>query len=160
MSIPPRYIPLFFLRLGLILLDRDSHGQRQRRLSWAKMIQKVYEIDPLLCTFCGAEIKILSFITQFKTINAILECMDLPPQKPEPLAHSLPWCITLDNSKGISRLRFGAKIAESMESMTYLYLCTKALQRNSCTHNRGGRLSTSRTRRPNFSRERRTSRWR
>ena len=54
------------------------------------MIQKVYEIDPLLCTFCGAEIKILSFITQFKTINAILECMDLPPQKPEPLAHSPP----------------------------------------------------------------------
>ena len=71
-------------------VDRDSHGQRQRRLSWAKMIQKVYEIDPLLCTFCGAEIKILSFITQFKTINAILECMDLPPQKPEPLAHSPP----------------------------------------------------------------------
>jgi len=54
------------------------------------MIQKVYEIDPLLCSFCGAEVKIVSFITEFKTIKAILDCMGLPPQKPEPLAHSPP----------------------------------------------------------------------
>ena len=54
------------------------------------MIQKVYEMDPLLCTFCGAEIKIISFITEFKTIKAILDCMDLPPQKLEPLAQSPP----------------------------------------------------------------------
>ena len=53
--------------------DPDSEGQRKRRLSWAKMIQKVYEIDPLLCSFCGAEVKILSFITEFKTIRAILQ---------------------------------------------------------------------------------------
>ncbi len=38
----------------------SSDAHRQRRLSWAKMIQKVYEIDPLLCSFCGGEVKILS----------------------------------------------------------------------------------------------------
>ena len=69
--------------------DKDE-GHRQRRLSWAKMIQKVYEIDPLLCSFCGAEVKILSFIIESKTINKILDCMGLPSQKPEPLAHSPP----------------------------------------------------------------------
>jgi len=33
------------------------------------MIQKVYEIDPLLCSFCGGEVKILSFIIKPKTIK-------------------------------------------------------------------------------------------
>ena len=54
------------------------------------MIHKVYEIDPLLCSFCGAEVKILSFIIKSKTIQTILDRMDLPSQKPEPLAHSPP----------------------------------------------------------------------
>ena len=54
------------------------------------MIQKVYQIDPLLCPFCAAEVKILSFITKPKTIKTILDSMDLPSQKPEPLAHSPP----------------------------------------------------------------------
>ena len=70
--------------------DQDSQGQWQCRLSWAKMIQKVYKVDPLLCTFCGSEVKILSFITQYKTMKAILNCMGLPAQKPKPLAHSPP----------------------------------------------------------------------
>ncbi len=68
----------------------QSDGHRQRRLSWAKMIQKVYEIDPLLCPFCGGEVKILSFIIKPKTIKKILDSMDLPSQKPVPLAHSPP----------------------------------------------------------------------
>jgi hypothetical protein len=67
-----------------------SDGHRQRRLSWAKMIQKVYEIDPLLCPFCGGEVKILSFIIKPRTIRKILDAMDLPSQKPVPLAHSPP----------------------------------------------------------------------
>ena len=48
--------------------------------------------------------------------NGVLDCIV-----------QVPWCITLDNSKGISRLRFWAKKEGSMESMTYLYLCTKAV---------------------------------
>ena len=58
-----------------------------RMHSWHTMIQKVYEIDPLLCPFCGGEVKILSFIIKPKTIKKILDAMDLPSQKPEPLAH-------------------------------------------------------------------------
>ncbi len=54
------------------------------------MIQKVYEIDPLRCSFCGAEVKILSFIIESKTIKKILDWMGLPSHKPEPLAPSPP----------------------------------------------------------------------
>ncbi len=42
------------------------------------------------CSFCGAEVKILSFIIESKTIKKILDCMGLPSHKPEPLAHSPP----------------------------------------------------------------------
>ena len=58
-----------------------------RMHSWHTMIQKIYAIDPLLCPFCGGEVKILSFIIKPKTIKKILDAMDLPSQKPEPLAH-------------------------------------------------------------------------
>ncbi len=70
--------------------QQPTPWHRQRRLSWAKMLQKVCEVDPLLCTLCGAEVKILSLITEFQTAKKILDCIGLPPQKPEPLAHSPP----------------------------------------------------------------------
>ncbi len=54
------------------------------------MIQIFYEIDPLLCRFLGAEVKIVSFNIESKTIKKILDCMGLPSQKPAPLAHSPP----------------------------------------------------------------------
>ena len=36
-------------------------------------LQKVYEIDPLLCPFCGGEVKILSFIIKPKIIKKIVD---------------------------------------------------------------------------------------
>jgi hypothetical protein len=36
--------------------EEDDEFTRQVRLSWAKLIRRVYEVDPLLCPFCGAEI--------------------------------------------------------------------------------------------------------
>ena len=63
---------------------------RQARLSWAKLIKRVYEIDPLLCPFCGAEMKIVAFITDFATARAIRRSLKLPDQAPEPLAHGPP----------------------------------------------------------------------
>ena len=35
---------------------------KQARKRWAALIKQVYEIDPLSCTRCGAEMKIISFI--------------------------------------------------------------------------------------------------
>ncbi|MHC5016934.1 MAG: transposase [Planctomycetota bacterium] len=63
---------------------------RQARLSWAKLIRRVYEVDPLLCPFCGADMKILAFITDFATARAIRRSLKLPAQEPEPLAHGPP----------------------------------------------------------------------
>ena len=71
--------------------EQDADGWRRRRkLTWAKLIQKVYEIDPLLCRFCGTEMKIISFITEYPVIKKILTHINYESQPPEPLAHSPP----------------------------------------------------------------------
>jgi hypothetical protein len=70
--------------------DADDDFTRQARLSWAKLIRRVYEVDPLLCPFCGAEMRILAFITDFATARAIRRSLKLPALEPEPLAHGPP----------------------------------------------------------------------
>jgi hypothetical protein len=50
----------------------------------------LYEVDPLLCPFCGGEMKILAFITDFAIARAIRRSLKLPAQEPEPLAHGPP----------------------------------------------------------------------
>ena len=61
----------------------------ESRLTWAKLIRRVYEVAPLLCPFCGAEMKILAFILDFGAANAIRKSLELSAQEPEPLAMRL-----------------------------------------------------------------------
>jgi hypothetical protein len=68
----------------------DEPFRRRARLSWAALIKRVYEIDPLLCPYCGAEMKVIAFITEHVTVAHILEHIRMPAQRPEPLAHSPP----------------------------------------------------------------------
>ena len=67
---------------------------RRARLSWAKLIRKVYEVDPLRCAHCGSEMRILSFLLDPPVLRRILdplaqhrgaEARD-PPLPPERLA--------------------------------------------------------------------------
>jgi len=68
---------------------------RRARLTWAKLIRRVYEVDPLLCPLCGAEMKILAFILDFGAAKAIRKSLELPAQEPEPLAHAPPKTLEL-----------------------------------------------------------------
>ncbi len=68
----------------------DDEFTRRVRLSWAKLIRRVYEVDPLLCPFCGAEMKILAFILDFGAAKAIRNSLKLPAQEPEALARAPP----------------------------------------------------------------------
>ncbi|MFQ5745016.1 MAG: hypothetical protein ACE5HV_15725 [Acidobacteriota bacterium] len=68
----------------------DEPFRRRARLTWAALIKNVYETDPLLCPSFGAEMKIIAFITEHPTVRRILEHIRMPPQRPEPLAHSPP----------------------------------------------------------------------
>ncbi len=45
------------------------------RKSWAQLIKRVYQVDPLICD-CGGTLRVISFITQHKVIRKILHHLD------------------------------------------------------------------------------------
>jgi hypothetical protein len=50
---------------------------RAMRKSWARLIQKVYHVDPLLCPKCKGTMKVISFIEEPAVIRKILVHLDL-----------------------------------------------------------------------------------
>ena len=52
--------------------DRDnSDFSREARSTWARLIRKIFEADPLVCA-CGAHMRIISFITEPRVVDRIL----------------------------------------------------------------------------------------
>jgi hypothetical protein len=68
-----------------LTINRNGLHQKQER----ECIKKIWEADPLHCPTCGGEMKIISFITDLKTIRKILEhlCLwaEIPSRDPPPL---------------------------------------------------------------------------
>jgi hypothetical protein len=69
----------------------DTPGLRRRRMRWAELIRRVYEVDPLLCPKCGGTMKVIAFIErrdQAATVEKILRhCglwTDPPPCRAPP----------------------------------------------------------------------------
>jgi hypothetical protein len=50
-------------------------SNKASRQSWARLIQKVYEVDPLICEKCGHEMRVFAIITDPYEVNKILECL-------------------------------------------------------------------------------------
>ena len=52
--------------------ERDnSDFSREVRSTWARLLRKIFEVDPLLCS-CGARMRIVSFITEPRVVDRIL----------------------------------------------------------------------------------------
>ena len=47
-------------------------SEARRRQAWARMLRKVFEVDPLLCPRCGVELEIVAWITKPSVVDAIL----------------------------------------------------------------------------------------
>ena len=54
------------------------------------MIKKVYEVDPLLCPYCGAEMRIVAFVVEVSSLRRLLEGLGVGPQDAEPLSRAPP----------------------------------------------------------------------
>jgi len=50
----------------------EARDARALRRSWAQLIKRIYEVDPMVCPSCGSEMKVISFITEHDVIDAIL----------------------------------------------------------------------------------------
>ncbi len=56
-----------------VLVDPDDPGEVARRRSWARMLQRIFETDPLTCPKCGETMRIVGFVTQPAIIDKILK---------------------------------------------------------------------------------------
>jgi hypothetical protein len=66
--------------------DSGAELARQRRRSWARLIKKVYEADPLVCPRCRGPLNIISLIGDGPAIEKILRHLKLwdRPERPPP----------------------------------------------------------------------------
>ncbi len=63
-------------------------SSKQFRRNWARLIKKIYEVDPLCCPNCQHKMRIVSFIEKFVLVKKILQHLNLwdtrnhdPPDK-------------------------------------------------------------------------------
>ena len=56
-----------------------------RRIAWADLLKRVFEVDALRCPACGGRMRLLAAITDPSVARRILESLALPPRAP-PLA--------------------------------------------------------------------------
>jgi hypothetical protein len=59
------------------LSDSDPPDLRERRLTWAKLMMRVFQEDVLRCPKCGGKSEVISAITQSKVALAILRGLGL-----------------------------------------------------------------------------------
>ncbi|MEW6667000.1 MAG: transposase [Thermodesulfobacteriota bacterium] len=61
--------------------EESSKGYRK---NWARLIQKIYEVDPLTCPKCQGLMRVISFIEDPQVIRKILKHLGLWEVKPRP----------------------------------------------------------------------------
>jgi transcriptional regulator with XRE-family HTH domain len=73
------------------ILEADQSSKEYRK-NWARLIQKIYEVDPLTCPKCQGIMRIISFIEDRVVIKAILKHLGLwlVKSRPIPKAHAPP----------------------------------------------------------------------
>ncbi len=66
--------------------DNPEPSTRRRcSPSWARLIAKVFQADPLVCRRCGGPLKVVAYVTDSLAIRQILDHLDLsPPEKAPP----------------------------------------------------------------------------
>lgn len=65
--------------------DRKPRARsRSTSSTWARLIHKVYSADPLTCPNCGAEMKLVAFFTEPRSIRTFLQHTGLSPPEQVP----------------------------------------------------------------------------
>ena len=74
-------------------MGEERKPRRRASPSWGRLIAKVYQVDPLVCTRCGKHMSVVAFVTDSAAIEKILDHLGLsnpeaekpPPPRPEML---------------------------------------------------------------------------
>jgi hypothetical protein len=62
--------------------EATARRPRLRRLAWADLLQRVFEVDALRCPRCGARMRLVAAIEDPDIARKILACLDLPARAP------------------------------------------------------------------------------
>jgi hypothetical protein len=62
----------------------ESGTRRRCPPSWARLIHRVYQADPLVCRRCGGKLKITGYLCDSFAIRRMLEEMGLAPREDKP----------------------------------------------------------------------------
>ena len=80
-----------------VVIEEERAISQAARAAWAKLIYRVYEVDPLICPRCGSEMRVIAVINDGTIIRKILEHLKLwdprpvgrgPPTAPDWPAHA------------------------------------------------------------------------
>jgi hypothetical protein len=64
--------------------EAEPPTRRRCSPSWARLIAKVFQADPLVCRRCFGPLKVVAYITDSLTIRQILDLDLAPLEKPPP----------------------------------------------------------------------------
>ena len=62
--------------------DAPDDAGRARRLTWAKLLKRVFAVDVLSCARCGGPMHVVAFIGEERVARRILEHLGLPARAP------------------------------------------------------------------------------
>ena len=73
----------------------SQEDEKSFRRNWTRLIQKIYEVDPLVCPKCQGAMRIISSIEDPSVIRDILKHLGiwLVRSRPPPKTHDPPVCI-------------------------------------------------------------------
>ena len=63
------------------IMNREEPSIAHKR-NWARLIQKIYEVDPLTCTKCRGRMRIIAFIEEPEIVKKILKHLGTLGSKP------------------------------------------------------------------------------
>jgi hypothetical protein len=62
----------------------------RRNAAWVRLIQKVYEVDPLACVNCGSNMRIIALIDDVDVVERILKHLKVWDPQPDTLTPAGP----------------------------------------------------------------------
>jgi hypothetical protein len=69
--------------------DNENTSNEKSKKSWARLIQKVYEVAPLICPYCKSEMRIIAVIQDKSEIQKIITCLERKNKSPPVLENVL-----------------------------------------------------------------------
>ena len=70
----------------LVLIESGKDTAAGKPTStWARLIRRIFEVDPLRCRKCGAQMRLIAFVTDYRQVSRILEHIGGQTIRPPPL---------------------------------------------------------------------------